>query len=124
MAHADHHDHAADAHDAHDDHHEPPPPPEPHTPGWFTMLGAVLFLVGGGIFLLKNAEPGAKGGARAEGDKPQAAAVRPPGAIEPVRIAPSQIQPPAQQVVVAQPAGPQGIGARPLPSGLLPQLRR
>lgn len=44
------HDHAHDDHDD-DHHHEEPAPPEPTTPGWVTLLGACLFLLGG-IFLV------------------------------------------------------------------------
>lgn len=62
MAHDAHH----DAHDGHDDHdhHEEPPPPEPETPLWFTLVGAVLFVFAGVVFVLMAGEPAAdaKGG--------------------------------------------------------------
>ncbi len=113
MAHADHHDHgdAAAAHDAHDDHHEPPPPPEPETPGWLTAVGAALFLVAGGVFLLMNVDPAAAGSKGAATTTTAAAATA---------TATAMVRPtPAPQLVTAQP------NARPLPQGINPvQIQR
>lgn len=57
------HGHGDAGHDDHDDHahDEPLPPPEPETPLWFTLLGGVLFLVLGLVFLVFNGDDVAKG---------------------------------------------------------------
>jgi hypothetical protein len=98
-----HGDHAHD-HD-HDDHHEEAPPPEPETPAWLTLLGAVLFVGAGVVFLLMNSDsaPRVEG---AEGEKPAKQA-----AAEPARLAPQAGAAPRGAQAVAAPAAPAVSGA-------------
>ncbi len=88
MSHAEHDAHAEHGHDAADDahHDEPPPPPEPETPLWFTLVGALLFVVlGVGVLTFTTDAPPAKAppaARRAQVALPSAAAP-PPQALPP-----------------------------------------
>jgi hypothetical protein len=74
--HGDPHDEAhGDEHEHDDDHHAPPPLPEPVTPLWLTLLGIILFLVAGILYVATSS--GGKtaaelSGAAAEGAEPAA----------------------------------------------------
>lgn len=101
-----HDDHADDHGDhAHDHHDEPPPPPEPPTPVWFTVTGAILFVVLGSIFFAKTADP------KPAEDKPAKPAA-----------APVQV---AQQPTVIPPPPPGGSAKHPvITPEMLERLRK
>lgn len=107
-AHAEHgHDAADDAH--HDAHHdEPPPPPEPETPLWFTLVGAVLFVVLGVAFLTMTSDDAPpKPAPAAKRAQAAAAAAAAPPASGPVP--PPRRQPPRPTAVELRRRSP-GLG--------------
>jgi hypothetical protein len=96
MSHDAHSEHGHDAadDDHHDDHHdEPPPPPEPETPLWFTLVGAVLFVMLGIAALTMTAD-----------DVPAKA----PTAAKRVQ-APAQPSPPPPQLPPRRPPPPAAV---------------
>lgn len=83
-ARADHgHGHADHGDAGHDDHShghdEPPPPPEPETPLWFSLLGGVLFILLGLVFLVFNGDDAPKADGEAGKGESAEAAKRPGG---------------------------------------------